>query len=558
MDVLHGTAKLLVQRQLLTEADAFHHQRVAIELSLRLIPYLVAHTALSAKTIALTLAEHFNISYIDLDHYDELFHADYVIPESLLQKHCLLPLFCRNNQLHVAVDDPSDRVGLQALQFHTGLHVIPLVAETTQLTKRINTLLVTKEQQRLTQYFAEASASEQLSVSHLHEGDEAPVVQFVNRIINQAIEKGASDIHFEPYNNHYRIRYRQDGLLYEVATPDQQIAPRITARLKIMAHLDIAERRVPQDGRFSISVQSHTAVDCRVSTCPTVHGEKIVVRLLNTGFNIQPEIASLALMPRDKTCFLQALSKPQGLILVTGPTGSGKSMTLYAALNHLNTQEKNISTVEDPVEMTCFGINQVQVNPKIELTFANVLRSFLRQDPDVLMIGEIRDLETAEIAIKASQTGHLVLSTLHTNSAAETLMRLIHIGIPPFHVISSLQLIIAQRLIRKLCEQCKVVRTDLTSEQLFELGYSHAVATHHTFYKAQGCTHCTQGYRGRIALFEVMPMSMAINQLLMMPEQPISKIVEQAQQDGMLTIYQAGLAHVLAGITSFEEINRVS
>lgn len=558
---LQGAAQPLVQQKLLMAEDALHYQHAATHSSLRLIPYLVVNHILPAKTIALALANHFNLSFIDLDDWDEATFADNIIHETLLHQHHVLPLFCRNNQLYVALDDPSQHSALQDIQFHTRLHIIPMVAETTKLTERISQLLSKKEHQGLTDYFAALpiiNGFDPLISTTEYANDDAPVVKFVNRIVHQAIEQGASDIHFEPYDHYYRIRYRQDGLLHDIAEPPQNLAARIASRLKVMSNLDISERRIPQDGRFTIQHGTTPPIDCRISTCPTVAGEKIVVRLLNTGFTTQPNIESLALPPRDKACFIQALTRPQGLILVTGPTGSGKSMTLYTALNQLNTVERNISTAEDPVEMKLLGINQVQVNFKIGLTFATILRSFLRQDPDVIMIGEIRDLETAEIAIKASQTGHLVLSTLHTNSAAETLVRLINIGIPAFHLVNAIRLIIAQRLVRRLCEHCKCIRDDVTPQHLVELGYAQHSTTDAIFYKAQGCSHCTQGYRGRIALFEVMPMSSSINQIMMTPERRIVDIVQQAQLDGMLTIQQAGFAHALAGVTSLEEINRVT
>ncbi|MDP3706033.1 MAG: type IV-A pilus assembly ATPase PilB [Legionellaceae bacterium] len=554
---LQGAAQPLVQQKLLTAEEALHYQDAAMRLSLRFVPYLVTHNILTARTIAVALASHFNLSFIDLNEVKDTMLADNSFHETWVNQHHVLPLFCRGNQLYVAVDDPSQHTALHDVQFHTGLPITPMVAETTQLTERINQLLYKKEHQGLTHYFAELpiiSAFEPLIATE----DDAPVVKFVNRIIHQAIEKGASDIHFEPYENYYRIRYRQDGLLHDIAEPPQNLATRIASRLKIMSNLDISERRMPQDGRFTIQQPNKAAVDCRVSTCPTVSGEKIVVRLLNTGFITEPDLELLSFSPRDKACFIQALSRPQGLILVTGPTGSGKSLTLYTALNRLNSGEKNISTAEDPVEMTLRGINQVQTNIKIGLTFATILRSFLRQDPDVIMIGEIRDLETAEIAIKASQTGHLVLSTLHTNSAAETLTRLVNIGIPAFHIVNAIRLIIAQRLVRRLCEHCKSVRDDVTPQHLSELGCTQPIKTNAVLYKAQGCPHCTQGYRGRIALFEVMPMSSHIEKIMMTPERKIMDIVQQAQSDGMHTIQQTGFTYVLEGVTSFEEINRVT
>lgn len=552
---LQSAAQLLVQQKLLTTTDALHYQHEATHASLRLIPYLVHHNILSAIIIAQTLADQFKLSYIDLDqtHYPPL--AEGIIHDTLLRQYPILPLFCREHRLYVAVDDPSQRSALHDIQFYSGLHVIPMVAETTKLNIRLTNLLNKKDYQGLantTTMTSKLFISESSTPKH-----DASVVKFVNRILHLAIDKRASDIHFEPHDQHYRVRFRIDGLLKDIEMSPQTFITRIATRLKVMSNLDLSERRIPQDGRFTIQHHTTQTVDCRISTCPTIHGEKLVVRLLNTGFTTQPTLESLAFSSRDYLCFTHALARPQGLILITGPTGSGKSMTLYAALNHLNTNDKNISTVEDPVELKIQGINQVQVNTKIGLTFATVLRSFLRQDPDIIMLGEIRDLETAEIAIKASQTGHLVLSTLHTNSAAETLTRLINLGIPAFHVVNAIRLIIAQRLVRRLCDHCKCVRHDVTSQQLHELGYPKCIEPHVMLYKAMGCIHCLQGYQGRIALFEVMPMSSSIAHLMMTTERNSSQILHQAQVDGMSTIQQAGFAQILTGTTSLEEVNRV-
>ena len=557
---LQSAAIALVKQKLLTAHDALRHQNFAAKESQRLIPYLATHNIIKERTVAEALALHFNLSFIDLHDLKETSTVDNIINKRLLHQHSVLPLFFSDNQLFIALDDPSQLEALQAIKFHTGLNVTPMVAETTKLTDRINQLLHKHEHQDLNDFMAALPSINSLdtSISNATDTpDDAPVVKFVNRILHQAIEEGASDIHFEPYDNLYRIRYRQDGLLHEVATPPPKMASRIAARLKILSNLDIAERRAPQDGRFSISGKTASPIDCRISTCPTTSGEKIVVRLLNTGFTTQPTIESLQLNLRDKSFLIKALTKPQGLILVTGPTGSGKSMTLYAALNQLNTEYRNISTAEDPVEMKLRGINQVQVHSQIGLTFTTILRAFLRQDPDVLMIGEIRDFETAEIAIKASQTGHLVLSTLHTNSAAESILRFIQIGIPSFHLVNSLRLIIAQRLVRKLCEHCKCVNHNINQKSLYDLDEA-LFSTPKTIYEAQGCSQCVNGYRGRIALFEVMPITARLKQMMLMPDKKIDDIVQCAQQEGMLTIKQAGFMHVLAGLTTLSEVHRVT
>jgi type IV pilus assembly protein PilB len=375
--------------------------------------------------------------------------------------------------------------------------------------------------------------------------EDAAVVQYVQQTIMDAIQKGASDIHFEPYEKHYRIRIRIDGLLYEIATPATQFAIRLTARIKIMAQLDIAERRLPQDGRFKLQLATPSHFDFRVSTCPTVNGEKIVIRILNPDTSALT-INTLGLEPAQETIFHTALNKPHGMILVTGPTGSGKTVTLYSALNKLNLPVVNISTVEDPVEIYLAGINQVNVNSKIGLNFANVLRAFLRQDPDIIMVGEMRDLETAEIGIQAAQTGHLVLSTLHTNSAAETLTRLLNIGVPHYNIATSISLIVAQRLARRLCDHCKTVNK-IPAPELFNL----------TIYVPVGCQHCTQGYKGRIGIFELLPITEKISAAILQNNSTLA-ISKQAQLDGMQILRDNGLSKVKQGITSLEEINRVT
>jgi type IV pilus assembly protein PilB len=386
--------------------------------------------------------------------------------------------------------------------------------------------------------------------------EDAPVVKFVNQILIEAINKGASDIHFEPYEEVYRIRYRLDGLLATVATPPPGLASRISARIKVMANLDIAERRIPQDGRFKMKLSHNHSVDFRVSTCPTIGGEKVVIRILDTDLT-QLDISRLGLNALQKEQFFTALGKAQGMILVTGPTGSGKTVTLYTALSILNTEEKNIATAEDPVEIKIPGINQVNINPKAGLAFSKILRSLLRQDPDIIMVGEIRDLETAEIAIKAAQTGHLVLSTLHTNSAAETLTRLSNLGVPSFNIANSVSLLIAQRLARRLCDNCKVIRKNPPLNSMIELGFCEEDLKTLQLYAATGCKQCTNGYCGRLGLFEVMPMSKMMGQLIMSGGNSFD-ILQQAQAEKMLTIYQSGLEKIRQGLTTIEEVNRVT
>lgn len=547
---LQGVAQLLVQNNLLDQEKVFFYQHIAEKHHLSLLQYLVSNHIICPKVIASIIAIHFGVDMIDLDSIDIESIPTALVNETLIQRHHIVPLFTQDSQLYVATDDPSQHDALKAFQFHTGLHITPLVAETHKLTKLINQLLNLKEHQGLTDYVGGAQSSDEAVISDQFNEDE-PVVKFVKRIILDAIEQGASDIHFEPYECEYRIRYRQDGLLVSVASPPSTLAARIAARIKVMASLDISERRTPQDGRFRMQLP-HQSIDFRVSTCPTVAGEKVVMRILDTH-SLKPDIDTLGFTPQQQAQFLHAISRTQGMVLVTGPTGSGKTMTLYSALNILNTGEINVLTVEDPVEINVHGINQVNINTKAGLSFASTLRAFLRQDPDVIMIGEIRDLETAEIAIKAAQTGHLVLSTLHTNSATETLSRLVSMGIPSFNIASSISLIVAQRLVRRLCNACKLLRTDLTPYSLIELGLPDTDTDILHSYQSQGCNQCTNGYRGRIALFEVMPISQSLAHMIMSGKHALD-LLKQAKTEGMITLVEAGLEQVKSGLTSIEEI----
>ncbi|MDI1352039.1 MAG: type IV-A pilus assembly ATPase PilB, partial [bacterium] len=441
-----------------------------------------------------------------------------------------------------------------------------IVVEADKLTVLIDTLLNAKESQGLSEYVDDGADLEGFEISADDDDldnettssvtDDAPIVKFVNKILLEAIKSGTSDIHFEPYEKDYRIRYRQDGILHEVANPPASLSGRITARIKVMSNLDISERRVPQDGGFKMKISKSRSVDFRVSTCPVSGGEKVVMRVLDPS-TAKLGIEALGFNLKQRMEFLKAIERPQGMILVTGPTGSGKTVSLYTALNMLNTTEVNISTAEDPVEIKVPGINQVNINPKAGLTFSGALRSFLRQDPDIIMVGEIRDVETAEIAVKAAQTGHLVLSTLHTNSAAETLNRLVNMGIPTFNIASSVTIIIAQRLARKLCEHCKIIRDDYTDKGLIELGFREEHLADLKLFKAVGCKQCTNGYRGRVGLYEVLTMTKSLGHLIMSGANSL-EISKAAEDAGMLSIFQSGLEKVREGITTIEEVNRVT
>ncbi|KTD35637.1 pilus assembly protein PilB [Legionella moravica] len=563
---LQGIGQLLVLEKLLEKPKAIEYYKSAASEKISLIQYLVKNNILTAEQIALTAAQNFGVPMIDLNCIDLDAIPANLVNEKLIRRHSMIPLFTRGSNLYLATDDPSKQSSLKEIQFHTGLNTNAIVVETDKLSLLIERLLTAKESQGLSDYVDDSNELEGLEISaddEEHEGevsasvtDDAPIVKFVNKILLDAIKQGASDIHFEPYEREYRIRYRQDGILHEVATPPVSLASRITARIKVMSCLDISERRIPQDGGFKMKISKTRSIDFRVSTCPTSGGEKVVMRILDPG-SAKLGIEALGFSPIQRSHFVKAIERPQGMILVTGPTGSGKTVTLYTALNILNTSEVNISTAEDPVEIKVPGINQVNINPKAGLTFSGALRSFLRQDPDIIMVGEIRDLETAEIAIKAAQTGHLVLSTLHTNSAAETLNRLVNMGIPTFNIASSVTIIIAQRLARKLCDHCKVIRDDFTNQGLLELGFKESDLLDIKLYKSVGCNQCTNGYRGRVGLFEVLPMTKTIGQLIMSGGNSLD-ILKIAQSEGMLTIFESGLEKVKEGITTIEEVNRVT
>lgn len=559
---LQGVAYLLLQACILKKENIIEYHRLATLNQQSLLQYLVTNHLVDGAILAPLIARHFSLPLLDLDGIKSTALPLAFISEKLIQQHNLIPLFQKGKQLYVATDDPSQSSSLKDIQFHTGLSIYPVVVETEKLRLLINTLLHQKEQQGLFDYFKQQHITNSIDINHgvinknTISTEDTPVVKFIYRVLIEAIHQGVSDIHFEPYENEYRIRYRQDGLLRAIAAPPPGLSARIAARLKIMSALDISERRIPQDGRFQMTLSLSCNIDIRVSTCPTIAGEKLVLRILDPKAT-QLGIEALGFNALQERQFMHAICRPQGLILVTGPTGSGKTVTLYTALNYLNTVEKNISTAEDPVEIKLNGINQVQVNPKTGLTFANSLRAFLRQDPDIIMIGEVRDLETAEIAVKAAQTGHLVLSTVHTNSAAETLDRLLNMGVPSFNIASGISLIIAQRLVRKLCEHCKIIRDDKTPEHFISaknLNYeSHVFQS----FKAVGCDQCTDGYRGRVGVFELMPISASISHLILSGATSLDTL-KHAQLEGMLTMYQSGLEKVKQGITTLEEVNRVT
>jgi len=489
-----------------------------------------------------------------------------VVSDKLLAKHRVLPLFKRGKKLFLGVADPTNLHAIDEIKFQTGLTVEAIVVEDDKLQKildkaieQVDTAMPNlgdDEGMDLEALETTGGEDELGEAATRDDVEDAPIVRFVNKVMLDAIRKGASDIHFEPYEKVFRVRLRMDGVLREVAQPPVQLAGKISARLKVMSRLDIAERRVPQDGRIKMRLSKTRAIDFRVSTCPTLFGEKIVLRILDPS-SAMLGIEALGYEPFQKDIYLKYLAKPQGMILVTGPTGSGKTVSLYTGLNILNKEDTNISTAEDPAEINLPGVNQVNVNNKVGLTFAAALRAFLRQDPDVVMVGEVRDLETAEIAIKAAQTGHLVMSTLHTNDAPQTLTRLIDMGVKPYAIATSVSLIIAQRLARRLCGSCKAL-VDVPAEALRKEGFSESdIAAGIKIYAAKGCSNCADGYKGRLGIYQVMPVTESIGRLIMAGGNAID-IADEAAKQGVWDLRRSGLEKVKAGMTSLDEINSIT
>ena len=557
-----GLAKGLIKRGLLTEDRALKCSEDAARKNIPLVSYLVSNGTLQGLEIASAMAEEFAVPLLDLSVFLPTYLPVKVVSEKLILTHHVLPLFKRGNRLSLAVADPSQYAAFEEIKFHSGLTIEIVVVEEEKLVKAIEAavdaadttfkdlLNVNLDSINLTAPEPAKGLSEPGA-----EPDDAPVVRFVNKILLDAIKKGASDIHFEPYEKEFRIRYRNDGMLHEIASPPINLAGRIAARLKVMSRMDIAERRVPQDGRIKLEISKQRAIDFRVNTCPTLFGEKIVLRILDPT-SAQIGIERLGFEPEQRLNFLEAINKPYGMILVTGPTGSGKTVTLYTGLNILNTTDRNISTVEDPVEITVPGINQVNVNVKTGLSFAEALRAFLRQDPDIIMVGEIRDLETAEIAVKAAQTGHLVLSTLHTNDAPQTLNRLMQMGIPPFNIAASVLLILAQRLARRLCEYCKRP-LDLPPETLLEAGFKEDDLEGLVVFGPDECENCVKGYKGRVGIYQVMPITEALSRIILEGAN-VTRIAEQARLEGIDDLRASGLKKVKAGVTSLAEVDRIT
>ena len=514
---------------------------------------------IDSKDLAAQCIDLFRVPFFDLKDFNTALISPELVKEKLIRKHHILPLVQKGRKVYIAASDPTDYGAFENFEFSTGLSCEVVVVDYIQLDKKIEQLLDATGSLNLSddefKEFAELDADIQKDTSKDDDKDDAPIIVYINKILMDAIKKGASDLHFEPYEHKYRIRFRIDGILHEVASPPNSLATKLSARIKVMSRLDIAEKRKPQDGRIKLKITERKSIDFRVSTMPTLWGEKIVMRILDSS-SAMLGIDVLGYEPEQKKLYMDALEQPQGMILVTGPTGSGKTVSLYTGLNILNQPERNISTAEDPVEINLEGVNQVQINIKADMTFANALRAFLRQDPDVVMVGEIRDLETAEISIKAAQTGHLVLSTLHTNSAPETITRLLNMGVPAYNVASSISLIIAQRLARRLCPKCKTPE-NLPSEELLRQGFSQQQISEMTLYAPKGCENCTDGYKGRVGIYEVMKITPEIAQIIMRGGNSL-EIAEVSLKAGFNNLRLSGIRKAADGMTSLAEINRVT
>lgn len=526
-----------------------------------IVAHLIEHHRLSQLTIAETIAVEFGEPVFDLAVFDTALLPRELADNKLIHKHRVAPLIQRGQILYVATSNPTNIDALDAIRFNTKLNIEPIIVEHSKLEKLI------EQQFGDTDNFDFGEnedfdldvdiPTESTQDDEAPQGEEAPIVKYINKLLIDAIRMGASDLHFEPYEKMYRVRYRVDGVLRQIANPPLQLATRLASRLKVMSQMDISEKRMPQDGRIKLKLSKTKAIDFRVNSLPTLFGEKLVLRILDPS-SAMLGIEALGYEEEQKALFLEALDKPQGMLLITGPTGSGKTVSLYTGINILNTEDTNISTAEDPVEINLEGINQVNVNTKTGLTFSAALKAFLRQDPDIIMVGEIRDLETAEIAIKAAQTGHMVMSTLHTNSAPETLTRLRNMGVPSFNIATSVNLVIAQRLARRLCSQCKQP-IDIPKQSLLELGFTEQDLANPELqiFQPVGCSECREGYKGRVGIYEVMKVTPEISKIIMEDGNAL-QIAAASAQAGFNNLRRSGLQKVMQGITSLQEVNRVT
>ena len=560
---LTGLARTLVASGLLNGDAARQAVLQSAKEKVALVPFLIGHKLASGRDVASAASAGFGVPLLDLEAFDPDPEITKKVADNLIKKNHAIPLFKRDNRLFIGVSDPTNLQGLDEIKFHTGLNTEAVLVEDDKLTQAIERALEASDN-KLTELRGDDLGNlDDLEVSDERPDeredsdiDDAPVVRFVNKVLLDAIRKGASDLHFEPYEKIYRVRLRIDGDLGELAKPPVALANKIATRIKVMSRLNVAERRVPQDGRIKLRLSKSKAIDFRVSTCPTLYGEKVVMRLLDSDA-ARLNIDALGYEDFQKKLFLKNLSKPYGMFLVTGPTGSGKTVSLYTGINMLNTGDVNISTVEDPVEINIPGVNQVQVDERSGMTFPKALKAFLRQDPDIILVGEIRDIETGSIAVKAAQTGHMVMSTLHTNDAPQTITRMFDMGIPAFAIATTINIIIAQRLARRLCVHCRVA-VDIPKDSLLAEGFTETdVARAFKVYRAVGCEQCNGGYKGRTGIYQVMPVSDAMKRLIMEGANAIG-LADQSRKEGIPDIRRSGLRKVQDGVTSLEEINTVT
>ena len=561
---LGGLARRVVDQSIMDREAALNHLALAHDNGVSFLTQATQAMPDKKAMLYRMTAEEYGMPLFDLRTLNLTDRPTDLVTPKFIDEHQVLPIFHRGSKVFVAVGEPGEQAGLDAFKFQTGLGVEPILVDATALKESIEKIsgeasasdLAVLDDENLEDIeFLDEDESGGETVSQADAESDTPVVRFVNKLLMDAIKLGASDIHIEPYEKRLRVRYRVDGVLHESASPPISLANRLVARIKILSRLDIAERRVPQDGRLKLAGQRNTKIDFRVSTLPTVHGEKVVMRLLDSS-GASLKLSDLGMEADQLVHYEAAVKKPYGMVLVTGPTGSGKTVSLYSALAMLNRPETNISTVEDPVEINLDGINQVAINEKANLTFSAALRSFMRQDPDIIMVGEIRDLETAEIAIKASQTGHLVLSTLHTNDATATITRMLNMGIAPYNVAGSINLIMAQRLARRLCSNCKHP-TDLPPETLIDAGIKEDDIDNVTAFEAIGCDACTNGYKGRAGIFQVLPVSDKLTSMILKSAGQ-DELESQAIEEGVLTLRQSALKKFATGQLSLAEVERVT
>ncbi len=558
---LSELTKCLVNAGLLTEITARRCVQEAQKNEVTLTHYMVSKKIVNASVIATNASLEFGLPLLDLDAIDLRSLPIDLVSNKLIEQHHFLPLHKRGNKLFIATSDPGDPQTLNEIKFNTRLNIEPILVEENKLAKSIDAVLEANDTSmsdldddlaNLEVVDIEANAG---AIVPNSAEDEAPIVKFVNKVLLDAIKKGVSDLHFEIYEKDFRVRFRGDGILYDYVHPPMSIANRLISRIKVMSRMDIAERRVPQDGRIKLKLSKTKAIDFRVNSCPTLFGEKIVMRILDPT-NAEMGVEKLGFEPEQQEIFVTAINRPYGMVLVTGPTGSGKTVSLYTGLNIINTIERNISTAEDPVEITVEGINQVNVNPKAGLTFASALKAFLRQDPDVIMIGEIRDLETASIAVKAAQTGHMVLSTLHTNDAPQTINRLMQMGIEPFNIVAAVNVVMAQRLARRLCNFCKT-KADFPKQMLLDYGFTEEQVEKYPVYKAVGCDECSRGYKGRVGMYQVMPITDKIKALILRGGNAM-ELAQLSKDEGVNDLRMSGILKITQGVTTIEEVDRVT